>query len=244
MTESTDLPQIENGTDGDSSANESGFAGHLLSTQKLDPSLFPSQRDIWAWLDIFLAKDDGTINSVPLCLRPHVAHLVDETGRLPGTKISHVFKTPYSLARYFHAHETGVFAPPWRGTGARPEYIKRELLAMERRRKEAEEQARREAEAYFTNIYFIGTRGGPVKIGQALNLKTRLSGIQTGNPHKLELLAFVWADGSLEWEYHERFASTRMHGEWFEWSSELEAEIDRLNVPTQSLAIDGMEKTG
>lgn len=78
-------------------------------------------------------------------------------------------------------------------------------------------------------VYFIGPDGGPVKIGFTTNLKTRLGRLQVGSPAKLKVFAAIHdAPGRLEREYHARFWQCRLHGEWFELTDELSAEIARL----------------
>lgn len=68
-------------------------------------------------------------------------------------------------------------------------------------------------------IYFVqAVTGGPIKIGVASNVYTRLKGIQTGSPVKLQIIAFVPDDDPrfLEGLLHERFAQFRLEGEWFQ----------------------------
>ena len=72
-------------------------------------------------------------------------------------------------------------------------------------------------------VYFIGTgitKGHQVKIGVAKDVEKRLKGMQTGNPHKLIILAKIPCDSRrhalhLEATLHERFKKDRMTGEWF-----------------------------
>lgn len=64
-------------------------------------------------------------------------------------------------------------------------------------------------------IYFVGTEGGPIKIGKAKNVKARLAGIQTGSPYKLEILGVMMGRESLEGALHKRFSKHRLEGEWF-----------------------------
>lgn len=60
---------------------------------------------------------------------------------------------------------------------------------------------------------------GLVKIGNTLNMPTRLRALQCGSPDILRVLRTV--RGNRESEFHERFSHLRMHGEWFKASSEL-----------------------
>lgn len=77
-------------------------------------------------------------------------------------------------------------------------------------------------------VYFIGTKGGLVKIGTTVNLPARLKKLQTGAPSRLILLACVDGGPSLEAEYHARFADLRRIGEWFRNAEPIRAEIQRL----------------
>lgn len=77
------------------------------------------------------------------------------------------------------------------------------------------------------SVYFVQpVDGGPIKIGIAANVASRLSGLQTGSPVELRVLGIIpGVRPSREAELHERFASTRKHGEWFEPTPELMAYI-------------------
>lgn len=76
-------------------------------------------------------------------------------------------------------------------------------------------------------VYFIGDVHGPVKIGTTVNLPNRLKKLQTGSPRRLRVLVCTEGDATLEAEYHARFQSSHVHGEWFEgW--EVRKEINRL----------------
>jgi len=78
-------------------------------------------------------------------------------------------------------------------------------------------------------VYFIGWHGMDVKIGFTRHLRDRLIEItkRSGCPQKL--LAATPGSFKMERDYHKRFGATRKHGEWFDWSLEIHAEIARLN---------------
>jgi hypothetical protein len=79
-------------------------------------------------------------------------------------------------------------------------------------------------------VYFVGGEIGPVKIGFTQQpIKERLKCIQNGSPVKLRVLATLAARRQKEGWYHRLFAASRLHGEWFERTPELLAEIERLN---------------
>lgn len=68
-----------------------------------------------------------------------------------------------------------------------------------------------------TYVYVIGPDEGPYKIGFAANLRSRHSGLQSGNHTRL-VCHFAAADECApkrERELHERFAAQRLLGEWF-----------------------------
>ena len=75
-------------------------------------------------------------------------------------------------------------------------------------------------------IYFVQAANGPVKIGYTGQVvASRLQSIQTGNPYRLTLLGSVEGDVAAEHAIHHAHADDRMEGEWFAWSSTLEAAI-------------------
>ncbi len=65
-------------------------------------------------------------------------------------------------------------------------------------------------------IYFIkDTVSQAIKIGYSKKPKSRIGGLQTGNPHKLILLGTVTGKEIDEVAFHGRFAQHRLEGEWF-----------------------------
>ncbi len=66
-------------------------------------------------------------------------------------------------------------------------------------------------------IYFLRADNGLVKIGRTTNLEARLSTLRTHLPYELEVLRIIQSDRckALEMEFHSRFASCRIRGEWF-----------------------------
>jgi hypothetical protein len=82
-----------------------------------------------------------------------------------------------------------------------------------------------------SSIYFLqAENGGPVKIGRSRFPEQRLAWFQTAHAERLVLRAVVAGEPSFERELHRRFADSRMLGEWFEPTLELEAEIQRYAV--------------
>jgi hypothetical protein len=80
-------------------------------------------------------------------------------------------------------------------------------------------------------IYFIGGDIGAIKIGLSTDPAKRLAALQCGSPIPLRILAVGIGDRTAEWMYHTvHFGASRLHGEWFERTPELLAEIDRINA--------------
>src|SRR5579862_4706700 len=74
--------------------------------------------------------------------------------------------------------------------------------------------------------YFIrNVDSNAIKIGKAVDVKERLSSLQTGSSSKLVLL-LVLADDR-ETELHDRFAKARLGGEWFNGN---DAELNKFIV--------------
>lgn len=64
-------------------------------------------------------------------------------------------------------------------------------------------------------IYMVRS-GSAVKVGKANDVYSRINGLQTGNPVKLELLHVVPGDHELETRIHKLLRKDRVHGEWFD----------------------------
>lgn len=64
-------------------------------------------------------------------------------------------------------------------------------------------------------IYFIGSVGGPIKIGISKSPSRRLIQLQTGCPHRLQILAATKGNEANERALHAQFNSARLGGEWF-----------------------------
>lgn len=81
-------------------------------------------------------------------------------------------------------------------------------------------------------VYFAQTvSGGPIKIGLAKRLKTRMLALQSGCPYPLQVLHVIEPAGySVETALHKRFFSIRSHGEWFHPKLELCDLIERMKA--------------
>ena len=82
-------------------------------------------------------------------------------------------------------------------------------------------------------VYFISAEHDdwPVKIGFTEKLNTvRISGLQTGSPRKLVMLASIPGTYQAERALHRQFSAQRLTGEWFERTPELMAFISSLTT--------------
>lgn len=72
-------------------------------------------------------------------------------------------------------------------------------------------------------VYFVRADAF-IKVGVARDIKKRLAGLQTGNPHELEVLGVLPGSGRLEKMLHHRFGLYRVRTtEWFVAAQELVA---------------------
>lgn len=71
-------------------------------------------------------------------------------------------------------------------------------------------------------VYFLqGEKGGPIKIGRSQNAKERFDRLQTGSNVRLSLIRWLPSVPGAEAALHKRFATERLHGEWFRPSGRL-----------------------
>jgi hypothetical protein len=80
------------------------------------------------------------------------------------------------------------------------------------------------------NIYFIKDERGPIKIGISCDINKRITGMQTSNPYKLELLLYIQDCKYTEKQLHLMFNKYRIRGEWFEPAPELLEFIDKIRL--------------
>lgn len=80
-----------------------------------------------------------------------------------------------------------------------------------------------------SSVYFIQSgEGGPVKIGYAIDVASRLSGNQVGNPVILKLLATCEGGKALERQFHKALGRIRLRAEWFEWHPALSTMVEEI----------------
>jgi hypothetical protein len=92
-------------------------------------------------------------------------------------------------------------------------------------------------------VYFVTAEKAefPIKIGftQKQN-DLRLRGLQTGCPYPLRVICFVPGTYSDERTMHQRFAESRLEGEWFARTPELMAVIaEAVSTPSARLCAAG-----
>jgi len=76
-------------------------------------------------------------------------------------------------------------------------------------------------------LYFIGC-GDAVKIGVSSDPNGRLEALATGAPGRLHLIAMIPKSGHLESKCHKKIAHLHIHGEWFQYTSEINSLIKEL----------------
>lgn len=75
-------------------------------------------------------------------------------------------------------------------------------------------------------VYFIESGpGGPIKIGVSSCVGTRMYDMQISNPDKLACLLTISGGGHLELMFHNVLRESRIRGEWFRRSVELDVFI-------------------
>jgi hypothetical protein len=77
-------------------------------------------------------------------------------------------------------------------------------------------------------VYFIAAASGPIKIGRAKNVRTRLGALQVGNHERLSCLGTIPPSWFCEEAVHAKFAYLNIHGEWFRPEPELLSFINDL----------------
>lgn len=111
-----------------------------------------------------------------------------------------------------------------RGREAQRDDYHQQLLAADAQIREEAANRRNGALVYFIQA----GDGGPIKIGLAADVQSRLRSLQTSHHAKLALLATAAGGSKVERAYHKQFADHRHEGEWFSPHPDILAEIDRL----------------
>jgi Meiotically up-regulated gene 113 len=87
-------------------------------------------------------------------------------------------------------------------------------------------------------VYFLQAgHDGPIKIGWSADVRSRMSMLQTGQPHELRLLLLLeGGDQKTEKVMHRRFAASHLRGEWFRPSTDLLAFVNGAELKTSASA--------
>ncbi|BCK29655.1 GIY-YIG nuclease family protein [Vibrio cholerae] len=96
-------------------------------------------------------------------------------------------------------------------------------------------------------LYFIqGQTLSHVKIGYSTSrsLFKRLKELQTGSPDKLILLSVKLVSRADEAELHKRFSNSRLHGEWFSYTEDLQEYIKANTLHLNERLVLGMSVSG
>lgn len=82
-------------------------------------------------------------------------------------------------------------------------------------------------------VYFIRSASpvGELKIGTARNPRARRGQLQTGNPHRLDVLAVIPGGTQEETDLHKQFAHLHIRGEWYLPGDDLMAYIELHGGP-------------
>jgi hypothetical protein len=90
-------------------------------------------------------------------------------------------------------------------------------------------------------VYFIVRPStDSLKIGFSADPERRLRQLQTGSDEPLQLLAFFEATFAVEKEIHRRLSGSRMSGEWFQRSREVEELILYISGVLRAQANEGL----
>jgi hypothetical protein len=79
-------------------------------------------------------------------------------------------------------------------------------------------------------VYVLFNGVDAVKIGKSKKPFARKKELQTGSPHKLELIGQIVGDEELEHTIHRALESQRMSGEWFKFNDETKAVLKSLSI--------------
>lgn len=80
-------------------------------------------------------------------------------------------------------------------------------------------------------VYFVSFTDGPIKIGKAVNMRSRLNTLQCCSPFELEVLGLVYGSRGHEKLIHSMFKKFRIRGEWYARAPEVLDYIRAWGVP-------------
>jgi T5orf172 domain len=89
-----------------------------------------------------------------------------------------------------------------------------------------------------TFVYVLQAEGTtPIKVGTAMDVRTRMGELQTGNPRPLRLCAVLLGSYDLEHALHEELSGYRLVGEWFDDSPSIEWFVDRMTALAEKMYV-------
>jgi hypothetical protein len=87
-------------------------------------------------------------------------------------------------------------------------------------------------------VYIVAAQEtGRVKIGRAKDVRKRLGALRGSSPVDLDLLGTLPGGAAVEAYLHASFASQRLHGEWFELTTEIAAVAETGKLPPATVGI-------
>lgn len=82
------------------------------------------------------------------------------------------------------------------------------------------------------SVYFVQAgKDGPVKIGYAGNVKSRLEQLQCHNAEKLRVLSVIRGSKAVETDLHRKFHAYHIRGEWFALKGTFAGYVAKLPRP-------------
>jgi hypothetical protein len=98
------------------------------------------------------------------------------------------------------------------------------------------------------HLYFIKScnnlipdHRGYIKIGKSWDPYGRLRELQTGNPHRLKIIAIINGGYIYERYCHKLLAHLHVRGEWFEYTEEIDMVIEKLKI--MILDVHGIDRS-
>jgi hypothetical protein len=133
------------------------------------------------------------------------------------------FRAPFGTPEFDAEYKAAVLRK-WGGIEQAAEQERLRVQALNETMHRADKKAIKDLRGVEL-IYFIGSKHGPIKIGRTRSVIERLKKLQTGYPRRLHLLAAIPGGEDAERDFHARFETLRVHGEWFARSPELSAFV-------------------
>lgn len=93
-------------------------------------------------------------------------------------------------------------------------------------------------------VYIVRCGNAPVvKIGKAINIRSRIAEFQTANPEVLTLVREIEGYGEEERAFHRRYSQHRLRGEWFRFCETM-LTFDPVALPPEPAPEDAQQTAG